>query len=64
MYDLIYLKSTIMIFKQRGLTVGDSIILLIVILISFFTINKIKESNAQKQITNLYQLELLKNISK
>ena len=51
-------------FKERGITVGDLIILLIVILFSFFTINKIKESNTQKQITNLYQLELLKNISK
>ena len=49
-----------MIFKERGVTVGDLIILLIVILFSFFTINKFKESNNQKQITNLYQLELLK----
>ena len=49
-----------MIFKERGVTVGDLIILLIVILFSFFTINKFKESNDQKQITNLYQLELLK----
>tara|TARA_Y100001933_G_C18576991_1_gene388139 strand:- start:170 stop:325 length:156 start_codon:yes stop_codon:yes gene_type:complete len=49
-----------MIFKERGVTVGDLIILLIVILFSFFTINKFKESNNQKQVTNLYQLELLK----
>ncbi len=53
-----------MIFKERGVTVGDLIILLIVVLFSFFTINKIKESNVQKQTTNLYQLELLKNNSK
>ena len=51
-------------FKERGITVGDLIILLIVILFSFLTINKIKESNTQEEITNLYQLELLKNISK
>ncbi len=49
--------------KKRGVTVGDLTILLIVILFSFFIINKIKESKTQKQITNLYQLELLKNIS-
>ena len=53
-----------MIFKERGITVGDLIILLIVILFSFLIINKIKESNTQEEITNLYQLELLKNISK
>ena len=50
-------------FKERGFTVGDLTILLIVILISFFIINKTKESKTQKQITNLYQLELLENIS-
>ena len=50
-------------FKERGVTVGDLTILLIVILISFFIINKTKESKTQKQITNLYQLELLENIS-
>tara|TARA_B100000900_G_scaffold350090_1_gene316500 strand:- start:2410 stop:2571 length:162 start_codon:yes stop_codon:yes gene_type:complete len=52
-----------MIFKERGLTVGDLTILLIVILFSFFIVNKINESNNQKQVTNLYQLEILKNIS-
>ena len=50
-------------FKERGVTVGDLVILLIVIIFSFFIIDKIKESKIQKQITNLYQLELQKNIS-
>ena len=46
--------------RERGFTVGDLIILLIFILFSFFTINKIKESKDQKQITNNYQLEIQK----
>ncbi len=50
-------------FKERGFTIGDLIILLIVILFSFFIINKIKDSKTQKQITNLYQLEIQKTIS-
>ena len=50
-------------FKERGVTVGDLVILLIVIIFSFFIIDKIKESKSQKQITNLYQLEIKKNIS-
>ena len=49
--------------KERGVTVGDLLILLIVIIFSFFIIDKIKEHNTQKQITNLYQLEIQKNIS-
>ena len=49
--------------KERGVTVGDLVILLIVIIFSFFIIDKIKESKTQKQITNLYQLEIQKNIS-
>jgi len=48
--------------KERGFTVGDLTILLIVILVSIFLINKIKDSKVQKQITNSYQLEILKNI--
>ena len=47
-------------FRERGVTVGDLIILLIVILFSFFIINKTKDSKTQKQITNLYQLEIQK----
>ena len=50
-------------FKERGFTVGDLTILLIVIIFSFFIIDKIRESNTQKQTTNLYQLEMQKNIS-
>ena len=48
-------------FKERGVTVGDLVILLIVIALSFFIIDKIKDPNTQKQITNLYQLEIQKN---
>ncbi len=47
-------------FKDRGVTVGDLVILLLIIIFSFFIINKIKESKNQKQITNLYKLEILR----
>ena len=50
-------------FKERGFTVGDLTILLIVILLSFFIFNKLKESRTQKQISNFYKLEIHKNIS-
>ena len=50
-------------FKERGITVGDLTILFIVIIFSFFIIDKIKEPKSQKQITNFYQLEIQKNIS-
>ena len=50
-------------FKERGLTVGDLTILFIVILLSFFIINKTKDSKIKKQITNHYPLEIQKNIS-
>ena len=56
-------KNFKMNFKERGVTVGDLVILLIVIIFSFFIIDKIKEPKTQKQITNLYQLEIQKNIS-
>ena len=49
-------------FQERGVTVGDLVILLIVIIFSFFIIDKIKETKTQKQITNLYQLKIQKNI--
>ncbi len=49
-------------FKERGVTIGDLVILLIVIIFSFFIIDKIKEPKTQKQITNLYQLQIQKNI--
>ena len=51
-------------FKERGVLVGDLVILLIVIIFSFFIIDKIKELKTQKQITNFYKLEILRNISK
>ena len=47
-------------FKERGITVGDLTILLIVILFLIFMIHKSKESKTEKQITNVYQLEMLK----
>ena len=50
-------------FKERGLTVGDLIILIIVFIFSFLLINKINESKTQKQITNLYELAARKNFS-
>ena len=50
-------------FKERGFTIGDLIILLTVLLFSFFIINKINESKTQKQITNIYSLEIPKNIN-
>ena len=49
--------------KERGFTFGDLTILLIVIFFSIFMINKFKESKTEKQITNFYQLEKLKNIN-
>ena len=49
--------------KERGFTIGDLTILLIVIIFSFFIIDKIKKPNTEKQITNFYQLEIKKNIS-
>ena len=50
-------------FRERGVTVGDLIILLIVILFSFFIINKTRDSKTQKQITNFYKFEILQNKS-
>ena len=48
-------------FKERGFTIGDLTILLIVFLSSLFIFNKIKEPKTQKPITNFYQIEMLKN---
>ena len=50
-------------FKERGFTIGDLLILLIVLLFSLSMVNIIKQSKTQKQITNLYQLKILKNIN-
>ena len=49
--------------KERGVTVGDLVILLIIIIVSFFIIDKIKDTKTPKQITNLYQSEIQINIS-
>tara|TARA_B100000927_G_scaffold180560_1_gene145449 strand:- start:299 stop:457 length:159 start_codon:yes stop_codon:yes gene_type:complete len=49
--------------RERGVTVGDLTILLMIILFSFFTMNKIKESKNQKQMINFYQFEILQNKS-
>ena len=56
-----YIKKFKMNLKERGFTVGDLIILLIVIFFSFLVINKKENSKTQKQITNLYYLEMQKN---
>ena len=58
-----YKKKFKMNFKERGITVGDLTILLILIIFSFFIIDKFKEPKNQKQITNLHKLEIQKNIS-
>ena len=50
--------------KERGFTVGDLIILLVVILLSFLILNKFKESKTQKQIKSLNYPELPKNFNK
>ena len=50
-------------FKERGFTVGDLIILLLVISFSFFIVNKIKESKNQQKMNSLYRLEILKSIN-
>ena len=52
-----------MSLKERGVTFGDLTILLILIIFSFFIIDKIKESKNQQQTSNLYQLEMQNNIS-
>ena len=47
--------------KERGFTIGDLTILLVVILISFLTVNKFKESKTKKQITSFNYLEIPRN---
>ena len=61
-FKCIIKKKFQMNLKERSVTVGDLVILLIVIIFSFFIIDKIKEPKTQKQITNLYQLKIQKNI--
>ena len=50
-------------YIKKAFNVGDLIILLILILSSFLIINKLKESETEKQISNLHSLEIIKNIS-
>tara|TARA_Y100000589_G_scaffold282515_1_gene280054 strand:- start:544 stop:726 length:183 start_codon:yes stop_codon:yes gene_type:complete len=49
--------------KERGFTIGDLTILLVVILLSFIVVNKFKESKTQKQIMSFYYLEIPKNFN-
>ena len=46
-------KKLKMNFKERGITVGDLLIFIIVILISFFSISKIRNDNSQKSLSYL-----------
>ena len=50
-------------FRERGVTIGDLVIVLIVMIFSFFIINKFNQSKTQKTITYLYQTEIQKNMS-
>ena len=38
-------------FKERGITVGDLLILIIIVLIAFFTIPKIRNDNSEKSLS-------------
>ena len=40
-------------FKERGITVGDLLIFIIVVLIAFFSISKIRNDNSQKSLSYL-----------
>ena len=61
-FDVLLKKNLKMNLKERGFTIGDLTILLVVILVSFLIVNKFKESKTQKQITSLYYLEIPKNL--
>ncbi len=37
--------------KERGITVGDLLIFIIVVIIAFFSISKIKNENSQKSLS-------------
>ena len=39
-------------FKERGITVGDLLIFIIIVLIGVFCISKIRNENSQKSISN------------
>ena len=41
-------------FKERGITVGDLLIFIIVGLIAFFSISKIRNDNSQQSLSYIY----------
>jgi len=47
-------KKLKMNFKERGITVGDLLIFIIVVLISFFSISKIRNDNSQKSLSYFF----------
>ena len=47
-------KKLKMNFKERGITVGDLLIFIIVVLISFLSISKIRNDNSQKSSSYFY----------
>ena len=47
-------KKLKMNFKERGITVGDLLIFIIVVLISFFSISKIRNENSQKSLSYFF----------
>tara|TARA_B100001113_G_scaffold5576_1_gene4678 strand:- start:228 stop:419 length:192 start_codon:yes stop_codon:yes gene_type:complete len=47
-------KKLKMNLKERGITVGDLLIFIIVVLISFFSISKIRNDNSQKSLSYFF----------
>ena len=47
-------KKLKMNFKERGITVGDLLIFIIVVLISFFSISKIRNDNSKKSLSYFF----------
>ena len=47
-------KKLKMNFKERGITVGDLLIFVIVVLISFFSISKIRNDNSKKSLSYFF----------
>ena len=47
-------KKLKMNFKERGITVGDLLVFLIVVLITFFSISKIRNDNSQKSLSYFF----------
>ena len=48
-------------FKERGITVGDLLILIIVVSSSYLLFNKIKSNDNQSK-SNIFKIELIKPI--